>query len=360
MKPNPSSGQVRECDATRILKRHAANPILRLDDYPGVAQIYNPAPAQLGGETILLVSVVDHAATRGYGRDVGQTRIARSQDGIHFELGKANFIDTQATGMPWDLYHHFIDNRVTAIEGEFYIITPVMVKGFDSPVGMLGKTKDFIKYERIAVITQPKNRGASLFPSKINGRYYKLDRPGGGDGGNGDIWISSSPDLIHWGNFQPLIAAGYRYWNTQKIGPTPPLWTPEGWLEIMHGVFSPAGEPTITSARSCLISKSLGKSSAARTAGSLRPKKPMSEAEIATTLCSRAALWAIGKRTRSASTMAPQTTRSASPPVRCANSWRPAKKAGERALTTPTPHGVSTLHEQDIRSVRRQAGECSA
>ena len=59
--------------------------------------------------------------------------------------------------------------------------------------------------------------------------------------GSGDIWISASPDLIHWGHFQPLIAAGYRYWNTQKIGPTPPLWTPEGWLEIMHGVFTPAG-----------------------------------------------------------------------------------------------------------------------
>ena len=84
--------------------------------------------------------------------------------------------------MPWDLYHHFIDNRVTPIDDEFYIVTPVMVKGYDAPGGMLGKTKDFKKYERIAVITQPKNRGASLFPKKINGRYYKLDRPGGGDG----------------------------------------------------------------------------------------------------------------------------------------------------------------------------------
>lgn len=237
----PITGQALDCDATRILKRHPENPILRLEDYPGVAQIYNPAPAQLGDETILLVSVVDHAATRGYGRDVGQTRVARSPDGVHFSLGKEDFIQTQAMGMPWDLYHHFIDNRVTPIDGEFYIVTPVMVKGFDSPVGMLGRTKDFTKYERIAVITQPRNRGASLFPGKIGGRYYKLDRPGGGDGGNGDIWISSSPDLIHWGNFQPLIAAGYRYWNTQKIGPTPPLWTPEGWLEVMHGVFTPAG-----------------------------------------------------------------------------------------------------------------------
>ncbi|MFA6962302.1 MAG: glycoside hydrolase family 130 protein [Opitutaceae bacterium] len=228
-------------DATTILKRHPQNPLIRLEDHPGTAQIYNPSPVQFGDETLMLVSVVDHAATRGYGRDVGQTRIARSSDGVNFTLGRENFIDVQSDEMPWSLYHHYIDNRVTKIDDTYYIITPVMVKGFDGPVGMLGRTTDFKRYERMAIITAPKNRGASLFPAKIGGRYWKLDRPGGGDGGNGDIWISSSPDLIHWGHFQPLLAAGYRYWNSQKIGPTPPVWTPEGWLDIMHGVFTPAG-----------------------------------------------------------------------------------------------------------------------
>ncbi len=228
-------------DATRILKRHELNPLLHVKNYPGVAQIYNPAPVQFGDETVLLVSVVEFAATKGFGRDVGQTRLARSRDGIHFTLETENFIDTQTAGMPWELYHHFIDNRITKIEDTYYIITPVMVKGFDSPVGMLGRTKDFKTYERIEIITQPKNRGASLFPEKIRGKYYKLDRPGGGDGGNGDIWISASPDLIHWGEFKPVLAAGYRFWNVQKIGPTPPIKTEKGWLDIIHGVFTPAG-----------------------------------------------------------------------------------------------------------------------
>ena len=228
-------------DATTILKRHPKNPLIHVKDYPGIAQLYNPAPVQFGDETILLVSVVEHAATRGYGRDVGQTRIARSGDGIHFVLEQGNFIDIQATGKPWELYHHFIDNRITKIDDWYYIITPVMVYGYDSPVGMLGRTRDFKAYERIDVITQPRNRGASLFPEKINGMYWKLDRPGGGDGGNGDIWISSSPDLMHWGGFKPVLAANYRFWNVQKIGPTPPIKTKKGWLDIIHGVFTPAG-----------------------------------------------------------------------------------------------------------------------
>lgn len=228
-------------DATRILKRHPQNPLLHVKDYPGIAQLYNPAPVQFGDETLLLVSVVDHAATRGVGRDVGQTRIARSKDGVHFTLSEKNFIDPQSDDEPWSLYHHFIDNRVTKIDDTYYIVTPVMVKGFASPVGMLGKTKDFVDYERIDIITQPQNRGASIFPGKINGKYWKLDRPNGCSCIRGDIWMSSSPDLIHWGGFRPLLAAGYRFWNEKKIGPTPPIRTDKGWLVIIHGVFNPAG-----------------------------------------------------------------------------------------------------------------------
>ncbi len=229
---------------TQILKRHPNNPLIHIKDYPHLAQIYNPSPVIYEDKTILLVSVVEHTATRGVGRDVGQTRIAISDDGVNFELSEENFIDVQSNEYPWTLYHHFIDNRVTKIDDTYYIITPVMVQGHASPVGMLGKTKDFKTYERIAIITQPRNRGASLFPEKINGKYYKLDRPGAGEGQLGEIWISASPDLVHWGEFQPVLAPNYRFWNAVKIGPTPPIKTDKGWLVIIHGVFIPAGSAT--------------------------------------------------------------------------------------------------------------------
>lgn len=66
-------------DATHILKRYEGNPILHVDDFPGVGQIYNPSVVKYNGEYIMLVSVVDYAAEGG-GTDVGQTRIARSGD----------------------------------------------------------------------------------------------------------------------------------------------------------------------------------------------------------------------------------------------------------------------------------------
>lgn len=229
-------------DATAIFQRQSDQPVLSYRDFPGVAQIYNPSPAKIGDEFVLLVSVVNHQ-TQGLGRDVGQTRVARSKDGLNFELSIDNFIPHDDTEEPYSLFHHYIDNRVTPLDGQHYIITPAMVRGWDSPVGQLGRTIDFSpgSYERLGVITQPKNRGASLFPEKINGMYWKLDRPGGGDGSNGEIWISCSPDLLHWGGFRPLLQPNYKFWNLNKLGPTPPIKTDRGWLDLIHGVFEPAG-----------------------------------------------------------------------------------------------------------------------
>ena len=230
-------------DATRILTRCPQNPVIDVKDYPGIAQLYNPSPVKLGDETIVLVSVVEHAGKHGIGRDVGQTRVARSKDGIHFELGTEDFVKIPDDWYRSDIYHHFIDNRVTKIDDTYYIVTPTMVKGFMSPVGILGKTKDFKTYEAIDIITQPNNRGASIFPEKINGKYYKLDRPAKGVD-YGEIWISASDDLVHWGEFKPVLKPNYRFWNATKIGPTPPIKTEKGWLDIIHGVFTPAGGRT--------------------------------------------------------------------------------------------------------------------
>jgi len=228
-------------DVTRILKRHEANPLLDTKDFPNVAQFFNPSPVRYKDEVILLAPVVTHDA-EGMGRDVGQTRIARSKDGIHFTVDEENWIQFDPDEFPFHTFRRqIIDNRVTQIGDTYYILTPVMSYEWDSPVAVLGKTTDFVHYEKIEIVSMPKNRGASLFPEKINGKYWKLDRPGGGDGGTGEIWISSSPDLIHWGCFRPVLLAGYRFWNMQKIGPTPPIKTEHGWLDIIHGVFSPAG-----------------------------------------------------------------------------------------------------------------------
>jgi len=223
-------------DPRLILKRHPNNPLIKPEDYPGVMQIFNPSPVKYNNKTIVLVSMLYFKNTNG-----GETRVAESDDGINFKIAEKPFIDIDKTKYPFDIVgRHIIDNRISKIDDTYYILTPVATKEFDGPATIIGKTKDFKMYEFMDIITLPKNRGASLFPEKINGLYYKLDRPGGGTGSTGVIWISSSPDLIHWGSYKPVLKP-YTQWNWSKIGPTPPIKTNKGWLVITHGVSAPAG-----------------------------------------------------------------------------------------------------------------------
>ena len=225
-------------DVAKIFTRHPANPLLNPADYPGIVQLFNPSPAMYNGETILLVSVRPFRQERG-----GHTRVARSKDGVHFTMDEEPFIKFDIDRYPFNIVNqHLIDNRVTQIDDTYYILTPVCTCEYDGAATVLGKTKDFKTYELMDVITLPQNRGASLFPGKINGKYYKLDRPGSGTGCFGTIWMTSSYDLIHWGECRPLLRP-FNSWNNAKIGPTPPIRTEAGWLVIIHGVSNPCDGP---------------------------------------------------------------------------------------------------------------------
>ena len=224
-------------DPRSILQRHPANPILKPEDYPGIYSMFNPSPVMVGKRTAMLVSL-----THFTGR-TSQTHVSWSDDGVHFTVEDKPFISIdilEKHGYPYDIVcWNVIDNRITKIGDTYYILTPVSTMKFDSSVTLLGKTRDFKTYELIEIIALPRNRGVSLFSEKIGGKYYRLDRPGAGTGCFGSIWLSSSPDLIHWGCHRPVLPPGYAKWNTTKIGPTPPIKTPQGWLTIVHGVRTP-------------------------------------------------------------------------------------------------------------------------
>jgi beta-1,4-mannooligosaccharide/beta-1,4-mannosyl-N-acetylglucosamine phosphorylase len=54
----------------------------------------------------------------------------------------------------------------------------------------------------------------------------------------GDIFLSQSPDLIHWGEHR-FVMGVKNGWQSTKIGAGPvPLETPEGWLMFYHGVIT--------------------------------------------------------------------------------------------------------------------------
>jgi predicted GH43/DUF377 family glycosyl hydrolase len=64
-----------------------------------------------------------------------------------------------------------------------------------------------------------------------------LDRPHS-ENSSWSIWISYSPDLVHWGDSRVIMKPVAYHWDEMKIGPgAPPFKTDKGWLHIYHGVF---------------------------------------------------------------------------------------------------------------------------
>lgn len=228
-------------DARKILKRTPEAPILHPKDFPGINTLFNPTPAEFNGKILLLVSATTNVNCRG--NSYRETFLATSDDGIDFILDCSKpFIDQKMIPEPYRSMGGIIDSRLTKIGDIYYGIAPMGTWeiGHAGVASVMYSTKDFQNVEFLGITTLPYSRGCSLFPEKINGLYRRLERPGHGSEPCG-IWISESPDLVHWGNYKPLLAPGWSPWNHAKIGPTPPKRTEKGWLVVIHGVESTLG-----------------------------------------------------------------------------------------------------------------------
>ncbi len=167
-----------------------------------------------------------------YLTSVSHLRIARSKNGIDFK------IDKKPALFPENIYERFgiEDPRITQIDGKYYI-TYSAVSDITGVTTCLVSTIDFIRFTRHGVIFLPDNKDVVIFPEKISGRYYALNRPSSLEFGLRDIWISESPDLVFWGNHNRLMWTREGYWDSRRIGAgAVPFRVKEGWLEIYHGV----------------------------------------------------------------------------------------------------------------------------
>jgi predicted GH43/DUF377 family glycosyl hydrolase len=126
------------------------------------------------------------------------------------------------------------DPRITWIDGAFYI-TYVAVSRYGAATA-LASTRDFRSFLRHGIIFCPENKDVVIFPEKIRGRYVAFHRPNPATGfSRPQMWMASSPDLLHWGGHQHFLGGGDP-WNQGRIGAgAPPYKTPSGWIEIYHG-----------------------------------------------------------------------------------------------------------------------------
>lgn len=214
-----------------LVQRYEGNPILTKKDVPyRVETVHNAGATRFKNCYLLLFR--SHLSN---GRSI--IGIARSDDGYNFTADSEPFMvpSTQSEFARFEEYG-IEDPRVCLIGAEYYI-TYSAYSRHGVRIG-LAKTHDFRSVERISMISEPDMRNVVLFPKTFGGRYARMDRPHS-EIKPWSIWLSWSPDLIHWGDSVPLINPLEYHWDEVKVGPgATPIETPDGWLNIFHGVFS--------------------------------------------------------------------------------------------------------------------------
>ncbi|HUI09416.1 MAG TPA: glycoside hydrolase family 130 protein [Bacteroidota bacterium] len=211
-----------------IMWRFSGNPVIGWNPIPKAARVFNSAVLPHDGAFV--------GAFRADQRNGRATLFfGRSPDGIRWTLGPDPIAWVDERGRP-DPTSYAYDPRFVEIDGTFYIVWCDDMHG--ASIG-LGRTKDFRTFTRMPNPFMPYNRNGVLFPRKVHGAYLMLSRPS--DSGHtpfGNIYLSESPDLVHWGRHRFVMGSGGKgWWQGTKVGAGPvPIETREGWLLFYHGV----------------------------------------------------------------------------------------------------------------------------
>ncbi len=116
-------------------------------------------------------------------------------------------------------FEYAYDPRVTLVDGVHYV---TWCNGYHGPTIGIARTTDFVHFEQLENAFLPYNRNGVLFPRKFGKNFLMLSRPS--DTGHtpfGDIFVSESPDLVHWGRHRHVIGRGGPWWQGTKIGAGP-------------------------------------------------------------------------------------------------------------------------------------------
>jgi beta-1,4-mannooligosaccharide/beta-1,4-mannosyl-N-acetylglucosamine phosphorylase len=218
----------RPAGSSELVWRYSANPIIPRNLIPSSNSIFNSAVVPFN-RSFAGVFRCDNKK-----RDMNLHR-GFSDNGLVWSL-ENDPIEWDCADMEIGQFQYRYDPRVVWLEDRYYV---TWCNGYHGPAIGIGYTFDFEKFVFLENALLPFNRNGVLFPRKINGEYTMFSRPS--DNGHtpyGNIFLSQSPDLIHWGRHR-FVMGTTSGWQSTKIGAGPvPIETPEGWLLFYHGVLT--------------------------------------------------------------------------------------------------------------------------
>jgi beta-1,4-mannooligosaccharide/beta-1,4-mannosyl-N-acetylglucosamine phosphorylase len=232
-----------------FLKRFGGNPVLSRKDIPySAGLVFNCSVfKERGAYTMVFRNDYFYKEFEERHPDDTNFGIAYSDDGIRWRVKDKPIFQykTKEVGRVYD-------PRVIPIEGRYYLTCCASTR--QGPRAATFVSED-LKSFKLIDMSLPCSRNTVLFPEKINGKYYRLERPFWGDVIDGyctefdqwlgqpfETWISSSPDLEHWGHAEVLIEVDKVPYANLKTGPgAAPIKTDKGWLLLFHTVdFDPS------------------------------------------------------------------------------------------------------------------------
>jgi len=260
---------VRRIFAKRLLGPEALRP--SRDEWE-VIGAFNPGVAVVGDETVLLIRVAERPRARREGftglprwdprlgpvvewvkdetiERIDPRMVRRKDDGLlrltflsHLRVIRSRDGGRTVDSLegPWfepiASWEEFgvEDPRITRI-GDTYYITYVAVSRHGA-VTALASTGDFKTFRRHGILFPPDNKDVVLFPERIGGDCVAIHRPiSAAPFTSPEMWLARSPDLLHWGQHEPL-AFPTSDWEADRVGSgPPPIRTSQGWLAIYHG-----------------------------------------------------------------------------------------------------------------------------
>lgn len=212
-----------------VVWRYSSNPVIPRNPFPTANSVFNSAVVPFNGKFAGVFRCDDTSRLQNL-------HAGFSDNAIDWKINPEpiRFIGADSEIAKWNFGY---DPRVVWLEDRFYI---TWCNDYHGPTIGVAWTQDFKTFHQIENSFLPYNRNGVLFPRKINGKYHLLSRPS--DGGHtafGDIFVSSSTDMVHWGCHRHVMSKGGTPWQGTKIGAGPiPIETTEGWLMFYHGVLS--------------------------------------------------------------------------------------------------------------------------
>ena len=214
------------------IRRYKENPIFSAADVPYPSTLaMNAAVTKYNGSYVMAFRN-DYCQEDDMQKVISSgTGMAFSKDGIKF-IAAPELMKFHYKGKTLDRCN---DTRLTVINDKLYL--SFCFNGLHGERPGIAIYRDECNCE-VIYLGLPAQRNMILAPSKINGRYWRLERPYPRCRRFiGDIWISYSYDLKYWGEPELLLAVEDVPFANLKIGgAAPPIKTDKGFLMLFHAV----------------------------------------------------------------------------------------------------------------------------